>query len=782
MARSTAVVVGALVALAGCYRPERGRCAVTCADGVTCPGGLTCGADRFCHAADDTGGCTEADAAPPSSGYTQIAAGAAHACAIDHDGALWCWGGNEFAQVGHAGEDPVATPSLVSSSGWTAIAPGSNHTCGVEAGMMKCWGRDDHGQAGDPSLGNVETPTQVGSATDWFAVAAGRNDFSCGLRGNPQSGGRAYCWGSDYLGQLGDGDGDSTGYTPREVGTSDGVDRFDDFVEIHAGESSTCARRASGSLYCWGNGDSGRLGDGDEMQANVPKPVSGGPYGAFAIGQLFGCALAASDGSLWCWGDNTYGELARTRGSPNKSDTPVQSPIGGGFTSVAAALTSGCVGGATGAICFGIGSNGQAGDGTWVDPAAPTAVSVLGAVTAITAGDYYACAIEDGNAYCWGANGDGQLGDGNYSTKRTPVQVGTANDWQHVVTYEGHTCGLRAGGHLWCWGWNERHQLGVPSVVESSAVPVEVTAADQWLSVAPGLVSTCATRQGTGPTELWCWGDNTWSSVGNGDPSPGPFDPAEISHKVAGWDHLAAPELGGCALSGGARYCWGNNDNDVLGNGGNQSVGTPTMIAGESIAWTQLSFGGNFACGITASELYCWGANDSGQQGRGDHLGGPFPSPVMTMAGGWTDLSAAVGGGSACAIDGGVVKCWGYNNYGGLGNDSATELDAPTPIMTSATGWTQVSVGYGHACGIAGTDLYCWGENTQGELGDTSINYSTGIPTRIAASHTWREVSCGSERTCAITTDNLLFCWGYGQHGQLGDGSRDEPSPVRTAR
>src|SRR5512143_3698418 len=97
MRRSVAVLgaLGALLTLAACYQPDLARCAVTCNDGVTCPDAWTCGTDHYCHADGDAQTC-----GVPPSGYVQIGAGASHTCAVDVDGALWCWGDNDEHPLG----------------------------------------------------------------------------------------------------------------------------------------------------------------------------------------------------------------------------------------------------------------------------------------------------------------------------------------------------------------------------------------------------------------------------------------------------------------------------------------------------------------------------------------------------------------------------------------------------------------------------------------------------------------------------------------------------------
>jgi alpha-tubulin suppressor-like RCC1 family protein len=782
MLRSTIVVVAGWVGgmlLSSCYRPDLGRCAVLCQDGETCPDGWTCGADLHCHTADDGELCSsETPDAPPPRGYAAISAGGSHACAIDVDGELYCWGLATSAQLGVEVDRRTGTPTDVGGPGWTHISAGEQHTCGIRDGAMLCWGRDDYGQAG--GIPTPDVPTELASGfTDWIALDAG-SAFTCGIRGTAGAG-RLYCWGDDANHQLGDGAGDQSGPTPREVGTTDGVDRFDDFVEVSAGGIHACALRASGALYCFGSGGNGRLGNNGTVDSDVPVPVDGGPYAHVAVGGQFSCAVTEPDGELWCWGNNASGELAHTPGNPAEAHAPLRVGTLDGWTAIGAGGFSACAAHGAGAVsCWGAGENGEIGNGDYEPAYEPTEVQDLAGASALTGGFQFACALVDGHASCWGNDNDGQLGNGSWAIKREPSRVGDANDWVTVVAGRDHTCGIRAGGALYCWGSNRHLRLG-SSVTPTSPTPLEVTAADAWLEVSLGQYHTCATRQGTDETELWCWGNDDDNQLGNGAIT-GEHLPARIAPLATGWDHLAASVHGNCAMSGGQRYCWGFPGSGVLGNGSaTATVAVPTAVTGETLAWTRFSFGLTFGCGITDSDIYCWGANDAGQQGRGDDTGGPFLTPTMTATGLMTDVSAAWGDSSACAIAGGALRCWGDNGYGRVGIDSAApEIHLPTEVTSTVTDWIQVSAGLTHTCAIAtGNELHCWGNNIDGQLGDETVP-NVGVPTRIDPFRSWRQVSAGYLHTCAITTDNELYCWGRNLYGVLGDGSQNWsfPQPV----
>ena len=115
---------------------------------------------------------------------------------------------------------------------------------------------------------------------------------------------RAFCWGGDSYGQLGDGTGNSGGPTPRRV-AGDAL-----FLDIAAGENHTCALDTQDAIWCWGANSAGQVGDGTFLHRAQPTPVaSGGRFSTISCGRTHCCALSL-DGSAYCWGSNARGELA----------------------------------------------------------------------------------------------------------------------------------------------------------------------------------------------------------------------------------------------------------------------------------------------------------------------------------------------------------------------------------------------------------------------------------------------------------------------------------------
>ncbi len=199
------------------------------------------------------------------------------------------------------------------------VGLGEEHSCAVDnAGGTYCWGQNSDGQVGiGTNDAKVLVPTLVASLTvPMHDVRAGDN-FTCALS---QSGSVA-CWGQGDSGRLGNGS-DAESLAPVWVtGLSDG-----NVTQLEVGWSSSCAAVQGGSLYCWGRNNVGQLGIGTTEDSNVPVEVTalGSGVRAFSSGYRNVCAIDA-EGALYCWGSNSYGALGD--GSEEDSSTPMR--VGG---------------------------------------------------------------------------------------------------------------------------------------------------------------------------------------------------------------------------------------------------------------------------------------------------------------------------------------------------------------------------------------------------------------------------------------------------------------------
>jgi alpha-tubulin suppressor-like RCC1 family protein len=256
--------------------------------------------------------------------------------------------------------------------------------------------------------------------------------------------------------------------------------------------------------------------------------------------------------------------------------------------------------------------------------------------------------------------------------------------------------------------------------------------------------------------------------------------------------------------------CWGDNAFGELGDGTTTNSSTPVTVSGLTGA-TAIAAGGEppddaletdyeHTCALVAGgQVKCWGNNQIGQLGNGTTTSSSTPVTVSTLTGangvGLTPLTGATaiaaGGYHTCAlVSGGKVECWGYNNYGQLGN--GTRTDSHTPVTVSGvSGATEITAGYQHTCArVSGGFVKCWGYNMDGELGNGVDGHPlngngpglfSSTPVTVARLAGATAIVAGHDDTCALVSGGAARCWGLNSAGALGDGTTrysNTPVPV----
>jgi alpha-tubulin suppressor-like RCC1 family protein len=231
----------------------------------------------------------------------------------------------------------------------------------------------------------------------------------------------------------------------------------------------------------------------------------------------------------------------------------------------------------------------------------------------------------------------------------------------------------------------------------------------------------------------------------------------------------------------GGLWVWGNDYFGQLGDNTVTDKSSPVQTIAAGTNWKQVSCGSSVTAAIkTDGTLWGWGGNNYG--GLGDNTTTNKSSPVQTISGG-TNWKQASGGRyhTAAIKTDGTLWTWGYNYYGGLGDNTNVSKSSPVQTISAGTNWKSVACGVYHTAAIK-TDgtLWTWGYNWAGQLGDTTTaNKSSPVQT-ISGGTNWKQVSCGYH-TAAIKTDGTLWIWGYNWCGQLGDNTTtDKSSPVQT--
>ncbi|WP_192484591.1 MULTISPECIES: RCC1 domain-containing protein [Cysteiniphilum] len=345
----------------------------------------------------------------------------------------------------------------------------------------------------------------------WSSISAGLN-FNCAI----DSVGQPYCWGENVYGQLGN-NSTTTSYIPVKP------NQIEDITSLSAGSFHACAVNNSGEAYCWGKGKSGQLGNGDIKSSPEPIKVNQDRSVKFQMvssGGEFSCALD-QDKKAYCWGSNSMGQLGLGT-TTNMSEPTVLSfgseqvlSISAG-TSHACAITQSTTNEAKSVMCWGSNAQGQLGLGnTTAKVLSPKAMNLDGInakPVVVKAGNQYTCVGFDNNTlYCTGSNKYGQLGQKDKIPTSTNhlIKVENLENIQSFSVGNYHTCAMDNNNKAWCWGTNDKGQLG-NGTFDQANVPSMVIG-DSYKAIANGNQHSCAI---TPSATIQCWGDDSKGQLG----------------------------------------------------------------------------------------------------------------------------------------------------------------------------------------------------------------------------------------------------------------------------
>lgn len=385
-------------------------------------------------------------------GYTSLRA---HyfVCYTNASSKLFCWGQNSKKVISDSGTPTYPAPVPRDLSGIpggvvTDLALTSGAACGLTpGGKAYCWGSDYNGELGNSAYGDSFTPVAVdmsGVEGGVFKKLGGENSDGSGATMCALTpAGKAYCWGYDN-------------YTGNDIDTPVAIDMSEvaggQFASLAVAAQHECGLTPQGKAYCWGNDYPwGLLGnDPDYSYGSSSKAaptavdmsmVAGGTFSSIAAGEDQTCGLTPA-GPVYCWGRNTWGQLGYGSNSPAVHPIPV------------AVDMSGVPG---------------------------------GAFRYITSGARHVCGLTSvGKAYCWGSNDSGQLGLGDLTNRYVPTAVNMSGiEGGMFVRLEASgyiTCGLTPAPalKLYCWGYDTYGSgavgNGLPLVDENLPVPVDMSA------------------------------------------------------------------------------------------------------------------------------------------------------------------------------------------------------------------------------------------------------------------------------------------------------------------
>lgn len=445
------------------------------------------------------------------------------------------------------------------------------------------------------------------------------------------------------------------------------------------------------------------------------------------------------------------------------------------------------------------------------------------AISIVTDGRGFCALLTSTAVSCWGSGRDGALGDGSKSNSAVPVPVSGVGGSGQLTGVESLTsnlgsskyCAQLTSGGVDCWG---RGVLGNGSVHDSD-VPVEVVAVG-GVGALTGVASVVASGVGASFTAcallnsggVDCWGANIDGQLGNGRTKrsaiPVAVSAVGGSGTLTGVSHLYTNgQQTFCALlATGEVDCWGLGGIGDLGDGSTANRDTPVPVSAvtgtgiltgiASLSNQSITNSTTFCAVLTSSDVDCWGSYDVGNADTGMGLSAT-PEPVSGIGGsgqltGVANVSASSSANCAATTSGGV-DCWGRE---ALGNGS--EADSVVPVAVSGIGGSGTLSGvvsmandsFATYCALlSSTGLACWGSGNFGVLGD-GANDDGYTPVAVSGVGGTGELTGvtgitgggGNGNFCALLSSGGIACWGYGQNGEMGNGTfSSSPTPVMVA-
>jgi alpha-tubulin suppressor-like RCC1 family protein len=752
--------------------------------------------------------------------------------ALTADGLVASWGANASGQLGNGTNSPTASPSWAGVSGSiygetivAVAAAGETSLALTTDGRVYTWGLGTSGQLGNGASVSSTYPVLVG------ALLQGKMVVSLAGAGNTcyalTSDGQVFSWGFGTSGQLGSGAAASVNL-PVLIGGALAGKRI---VSLRAGANHILALGSDGQIYAWGSNSVGQLGNNSTTNALLPQAVLGlSAKTIVSIAAANNSSLAlTSDGSLFAWGDNSSGQLGDNTAVNRWLPNPVVVPP------AYAALKPNAVA-MIGNAAFAWNSG---------------AITIIGQPTAVAAtlGKSIGLSVDIANpagapvSYQWKR----QSGSGpNYTYTAIAGATGPSYSIpvfaaQHVGTYlveivsplgtvisdtaalssltdpplvpptapapvvlaEGATLSLSvavSGSEPFTYVWRKD---GVPITGATSAgytLPnAQASASGSYTLVVSNALGTAVSLPvsvtvGSGATNalgnVLVWGDNSSGQLGlpvwQTIPSQMVVAPSNVMFGKKPVSIGAGNSHAVVLADDGNLYAWGLNTGGQLGNTTAVSSSVPVAVkmsgalAGKTIS--RLSVGGDHSVVLTADGLvYSWGMNDRGQLGDGTLVNSTEPVALSTgtLLAGKTIAGVCAGGKfTLVATTDNMLFAWGHNSTGQLGNNSTTDSRVPVAVVMngvlSGKVLKQISTGIDHVQVLTQDGLvYSWGSGASGQLGNGSSAQSL-VPVAVTTTGALSgkvisSVTSGGSYALALTEQGEIFGWGAA--GRRGDGS-----------
>jgi alpha-tubulin suppressor-like RCC1 family protein len=704
-----------------------------------------------------------------------------HSLLVNALGRVFGWAGNQFGQIGDNTALCRITPVSVAGATKTfcKISAGEAHSLAIDKnGKAWAWGSAQSFALGNSNqFTNQSTPIAVGFTTQTFCKISAGYRFSLAIDKN----GRAWGWGGNSFGQLGDGTITNQGQ-PTSVGG-----QVKTFCQISAGNGFSLALDKNGRAWGWGYNSVGSLGDNTITDRCTPVSVAGNVKTFCQISAGKGSATLAIDknGRAWGWGYNDAGQIGNTTVFSVRTPVSVEGAVKTFCKISVGAQHTAAIDKNGRAWAWGVNSQGSLGDGTTTARATP--VSVAGAVKTfceISAGGqnatyHFTLAIDkNGAAWGWGSIFGAFLGDGSASRRTTPMSVrGNTRTFCKIFAAATHTISIDRTGRLWAWGNNDYSQLG-DTTTTSRATPISVRGAVKtFCQIATGDFRTLAIDR-TG--RVWGWGNGYAGAIGAGNT----FNyntPVSIAGTVKTFCQISSGQYNSLAIDkNGRAWSWGDNGFGQLGDNSITQRCTPVSVAGAAKTFCKIDGGNNHVLAIDRTgRVWAWGANTFGQLGNNAFVSQRTPVSILGATKTFCHISGGVS--HSLGIDkNGRAWAWGQGANGGLGNNSTANVCTPVSVLGAVKTFCKISGGQNFSVAIDKNGrAWAWGANSSGQLGDdTILSKNTPVSVRGAVK-TFCEIMTGTAHVIAIDKNGRAWAWGSDSSGQLGQNTMNRLTPVR---
>lgn len=702
---------------------------------------------------------------------------------------LYLWGSNSTSALGTGmlTSDPNNSSSPVQISirkSYAVISAGTSVSGITTSGELWSWGNGALGQLGDGTVVSKSSPVQIGTLTNWADISVG-DSFSTAIKTD----GTLWAWGSGTNGRLGDGTSLAKS-SPIQIGTLTNWAR----TSSSYATGYTLAVKTDGTLWAWGLGTNGYLGDGTTINKSSPIQIGTLTNWLYVYAGASGPVAIKTDGTLWAWGFNSQGRIGD--GTTLNKSSPVQIGTlttwangGSGSQNSYAVKTDGTF------WAWGQNNLGQVGDGTTTDRSSPVQIGTLtnwstqqntisGSVSSVMA------IKADGTIWAWGRDSNGSFGLGDTTSRSSPTQIGTSTNNSKVTgkfsaffwsttNYANYGAGANT--------FMGRVQASNPSVVEIGNGITDL----KYASVA-SLNAGGAAVDTTG--KLWAWGNNATGLLGQGDTTTSVSFPIQVG-TLTNWRSVY-PNLyntsGGSAAiavnSTGALYGWGSDEltrNYLLGYAGTTSNGYPVQFTPLTMSEASGSNSGHSLFVTSSGALYALGNNDNGQIGNGTTVTASAIVRIGTLSN-WAKVATAASCSMAIKTDG-TLWGWGLNSRGQLGTGNTVSYSSPVQIGT-LTNWVDIEpLSLGFTATNSSGELYAWGCANDGS---TTLGQYPQLPLGVLADDSstsrqypkqfgqfdFTDASYGNTDTTAnsalgVDSSGRLWGWGNNSFGQVGDGT-----------